>query len=247
MRRILLVCCALVALLAGCASQPVDDTRAAAELYRSARDAMSRGDFVTAVQEYEQLEARYPFGPYAEQGQLDVIYAYAEAGEPDSAIAAADRFIRLNPRHPEADYAWYMRGVVEQNRGRGFVADWFELERAARDPEPLRRAFDVFGILLQSYPDSRYAEDARERMFTIRNLLAEHEIITAQFYAEREAWVAAANRAAEVLRRYPGTPESADALRILQQSYDRLELSALQRDVRRILELNGIDPESEDA
>lgn len=247
MRRILLVCCALFALLAGCASQPVDDTRAAAELYQSAREAMSRGDFVTAVQEYEQLEARYPFGPYAEQAQLDIIYAYAQAGEPDSAVAAADRFIRLNPRHPEVDYAWYMRGVVQQERGSGFLADWFGLERSARDPEPLRRAFDTFSTLVQRYPDSRYAEDARQRMFTIRNLLAEHETMVARFYAERGAWVAAANRAAEVLRRYPGTAETADALLILQRSYDQLELSGLQRDVRRILELNGIDPESEGA
>jgi outer membrane protein assembly factor BamD len=247
MHQTIVLCCALIVLLAGCASQPVEDTRAAAELYRSAQAAMSRGDYVTAVQEYEQLQARYPFGPYAEQAQLDIIYAYAEAGEPESAIAAAERFIRLNPRHPEVDYAWYMRGVVQQERGSGFLADWFDLKRSARDPEPLREAFNTFSTLVERYPDSRYAEDARERMFTIRNLLAEHEIMVARFYAERGAWVAAANRAANILQRYPGAPATADALVMLQRSYGELELSNLQSDVRRILELNGMDPESADA
>ncbi len=241
MRRFAVLLAAAL-LIAGCSSTPEQDTRPEAELYRSALAAMNRGDHVTAVQEYEQLQARFPFGRYAEQAQLDVIYAYAEAGEPDSAIAAADRFVRLNPRHPRVDYAWYMRGVVEQERGESFITRWLDLERPARNPEPLARAFETFGTLIERYPESRYVEDARERMVELRNMLAEHEMVVARFYVDRNAWVAAANRARNVLQRYPGTVATADALRVLEQSYDRLELSDLRDDVRRILELNDIEP-----
>lgn len=234
----------LTFLLGACSSTPETDERAAAELYRSAQSAMSRGDFVTAVQDLERLESRYPFGPYAEQGQVDVIYAYYRVGEPDSAIAAAERFLRFNPRHPRVDYAWYMRGVVDQERGENFLGRWFDLDRTARDPEPLRRAFETFRTLLDRHPETEYADDSRERMREIRDMLARHEVSVAHFYLEREAWVAAANRARDVLRRYPGSPESAEALRVLEVSYRELDLPELREDIRRILELNDIGTRS---
>lgn len=240
MRRILIMLVLVV--LTGCAGGPVDDRRAAAELYDSARSAIDRGDYRTAVETYETLQTRYPFGVFADQAQLDIIYAYNELDEPDSAIAAAERFLRLNPRHERAPYAWYMRGVVEQERGENAITRTLDLNRARRDPEPLERAFDTFGQLIERFPDSEYNEDARRRMQTIRRDLAEHDLIVARFYRERGAWVAAANRATRVIERYPGTPAVEGALQLLSEAYDSLELKPLKADVERILEMNDISP-----
>lgn len=239
MRR-LLTALLLAVFLAGCASAPEEsgEQDRAAELYRSAHAAWERGDWETAVERLESLQAQFPFGLYSEQAQLDIIYAYYELGETESAVAAAERFIRLNPRHDAVAYAYYMKGLAEQKRGRGALDRWFNLERAARNPEPLRQAFDTFQTLLRHHPQSRYAADARERMGDIRDMLATHELNVARFYVRREAWVAAATRAAGIIEGYMGTPAVGEALQILAQAYEKLDLSALSADVQRVIELN---------
>lgn len=230
---------AAAVLLGGCSTTPEDQPdRQAAELYNTARAARERGDFQMAVDRLEELEAKYPFGVYAEQAQLDIIYAYYKQGETDSAVAAADRFIRLNPRHPKVDYAYYMKGVAEQERGSNSLQDWFNLKRYKRDPEPLHRAFNSFRTLIQRFPESDFVADARERMKAIRAKLAEHELYVARFYAERNAWVAAANRASTIVTRYPKTPSVDGALELLKQSYDKLGAEGLSEDVMRVIRLN---------
>ncbi len=230
-------------LLSACAStpEPADENARAGQLYASAQSALERGDYSTAVSRLESLEARYPFGTYAEQAQLDIIYAYHKMDEAESAVAAADRFVRLNPRHPRVDYAWYMKGVAEQESGDDFLGDLFDLDRAARDPEPLRQAFEAFRTLVQRHPDSEYVADARERMTTLRDQLARHELMIARFYADRQAWVAAANRATGLVRDYEGTPALVPALQLLERAYGELEIPELREDIRRILRANGIN------
>lgn len=241
MHRLLIV---LLLVLAGCASQPEDDNRLAEQLYESASSALERGDYETAISEYEALEARFPFGVYAEQAQLDVIYAYYKFEEPDSAIAAAERFIRLNPRHPKVAYAWYMKGLVEQERGSTTITRLFGLDRSLRDPEPLERAFETFQTLVERFPESAYVADARARMKTLRETLARHEIAVADFYAERDAWLAVAKRAIRTLTRYPDSAAESDALSLLARAYGELQTPEMQAEIRRILEMNGIDPDA---
>lgn len=245
MRRTLIAL--LVTLLAGCASSPSEEDRqrAARDLYESASQALDNGRYRDAVEEYEQLQSEYPFGDYADQAQLDMIFAYYQLGEAESALAAADRFIRRNPRSDKAPYAWYMRGVVEQERSdSSLVGTAIDSNRARRDPAPLERAFDHFRQLIERYPDSQYVSNAQERMKEIRRKLAWHDLYVAEFYRDREAWVAVANRAERIIQRYPSTPAVAEALKLLEQAYGAMELSPLRRDVERILRENGIDPAS---
>jgi outer membrane protein assembly factor BamD len=227
--------------LIGCAGNPPSDDskqQQASTLYKEAHGLLEAGDYQTAVKRFEDLQAKYPFGSYSEQAQIDVIYAYYKAGDDTSAVAAADRFIRFNPRHPKVDYAYYMKGVAQQEQGRGFTAKLLRLDRATRDPDPLRQAFYSFRTLIEVHPESHYVNDARRRMVQIRNLLAQHEADVMEFYARRGAWVAAINRACDIVRSYSATPAVAQALHVLMQGYGHIDLPALKEDVRRVIRLN---------
>lgn len=229
----------VLALLAGCAGtgDPADKMTAA-ELYEKAKDALDSGAYETAIENYEKLEARYPYGPYAEQAQLEIAYAYYKFDEPESAIAAADRFIKLHPRHPHVDYAYYLKGLVNINRGRGLMGKLFNLDQAQRDIGPTRQAFRYFSELVRKFPDSRYAEDARKRMMKLRGVLAEHELVVAEFYMRRKAYVAAANRATRVIEDFPHTSSVRDALAVLTRAYRGMGLADLAADAYRVLALN---------
>ena len=233
----------ILPLAAGCATTDEEDPalREARTLYESARDAWGRGNFELARERLETLEARFPFGPYAEQASLDIIYVYYRLEEPDSAVAAADRFLRFNPRHAQVPYAHFMTGIIEQERGRFLLSDYLDLERSARDPQPLRRAFQSFRTVATEYPESPYAEEARRRMVTLRNQLARHELGIARFYLAEEATVAAANRAVRVLEQYQGTPAVEEALAVLLEAYRRMGIDDLAEDVRRVIRLNFPD------
>ncbi|MBA1146231.1 outer membrane protein assembly factor BamD [Ectothiorhodospiraceae bacterium WFHF3C12] len=236
MPRILItLCLAAVVALAGCATNGADEEQPAESLYAEAQEAMDAGNYEDAVQTLETLQARYPFGRYAEQAQLDIIYAYYRFDEPDSAVAAAERFIRLNPRHPSVPYAHFMQGVAEMSRGRSFLTEAFDLDRASRNPEPLQRAFRAFRTVVTQYPDSDYAENARQRMLIIRDLQARHELHVARFYMDRGAFVAAANRAKRILSEYDETPAVEEALAIMAEAYGKLEIPALREDIRRVI------------
>ncbi len=234
----------LIALLsisvAGCAGLRGDrddnEERSAEQLYEQAKGAGRRGDYETAIQRLEELQSRFPFGNYARQAQLDIIHMYFQAEDMDSTIAAADRFIRLYPRDEYAAYAYYMRATANMNRGRDFLTRIFRIERSMRDPDPLRQAHADFRHLAQNYPNSEYAEDARYRMEILRDQLAEHELHVTDFYLRRGAYVAAANRAKGVVENFQDTPAVRDALVMLAEAYQQLELEELRREVLEVLE-----------
>lgn len=230
--------------LGGCASSGdkglsrEEEDKNAASLYLEAKQALDAGDYETSIQRLESLEARFPFGRYAQQAQLDIAYAYYRFDEPDSAIAAADRFIKLYPRHPKVDYAYYMKGVIKFNLTRSWFDRFPGQDPAKRDTDSARRSFQYFAELVQRFPNSAYAEDAVERMAYLRNNLARSEIFAAKHYMDRGAYVAALNRAKYVLERFQRTPSCADALVVSIQAYRKLNLNDLAEDTLRILELN---------
>ncbi len=240
---------ALILTLVGCAGTPdeeeFDPTASwdAPQFYDAARNALNLGNYSGAIDYYENLESRYPFGPLAKRAQIEAAYAYYKYDEPDSAIASADRFIRMNPRHELVDYAYYLKGLVNFHRGLSLIDRWFEQDPSERDPGAARNAFNDFNELLSRFPDSRYAHDARARMLYLRNNLAMSEIHAADYYLRRGAYVAAINRAQQVLANFEHTPAVRHALATLVRAYSALGFVDLSRDSLRVFELNfGDDP-----
>ncbi|SCZ50313.1 outer membrane protein assembly factor BamD [Thiohalomonas denitrificans] len=228
-------------LTAGCAGLPEADETAdwsASEIYEKAKAALDNGNYEQALGLYSKLEARYPYGRFAQQAQLETIYAHYEADEPEAAIAAADRFIKLHPRHPNVDYAYYMRGLASFDIGGGFLERFFPSDPAERDPARAREAFRHFRELTTKFPESRYAEDAIKRMAYLRNNLARHEIQVAQYYMRRDAYLAAVERARYVLESYESTPAVPDALGIMVTAYRAMDMPKLADDALRVLRQN---------
>lgn len=230
--------------LSGCAwlsSSNNDDPTAdwsASQLHSAGRDAMRSGNYDTAIDYYEKLQARYPFGRYAQQAQLDIAYSHYRAGEADQAIAATDRFIRTYPRHPFVDYAYYLRGLANYSRDVGILGRLIPSDPTRTDSSAAQQAFNDFAELVRIFPDSQYAEDARQRMLFLRNSLADYEINVARFYLERKSYVAAVNRSKHVLENYQTAPAVEDALGIMAEAYHRLALNDLARDSQRVLQVN---------
>ena len=224
----------------GCATTADDESSklSANDLYKKAKEAMASADFETAIDTFEKLEARFPFGKYAQQAQLEIAYAYYKFDEPDSAITAADRFISNNPGNPHLDYAYYLKGLVNYTRGMSIVDRVAQREPSERDTRALRDAFSDFTTLVQKFPDSRYAEDSKERLIFLHNQLADYEIKVARYYMHRKAWVAAANRARYVIENYQRTPAAREALQVLVKAYKRMGMDDLANDARRVLERN---------
>ena len=231
--------------LGGCGILPeqVDETADwnAQRIYSEARHAMNENSYQRAIQLYERLEARYPYGRYAQQAQLDVAYAYYRSNEPELAIAATDRFIRLHPNHPNVDYAYYLKGLVTFNEDLGMLAWLSRQDLSERDPKGARESFDTFRELVERFPDSRYTPDALQRMQYLVNSLALHEVHVARYYYNRGAYVAAVNRAKTAVEQYPDTPAIEEALYILVQSYEALGLEELHADASRVLDTNFPD------
>jgi len=241
--RLLLVLSLLfVALLGGCAmmSKEYDETEGwtAAELYNKAARELDNANYKRAIELYQKLDTRFPFGRYAMQGQLDVAYAHYRAEEPEAALAAADRFIKLYPQNPYVDYAYYLKGIVNYNRSVGFLDRFIPIDTSQRDPGSARDAFDDFAELVRRFPDSKYAEDARQRMLYVRSNLAKNEVNVARYYMERGAYIAAANRAQYVIERYQRTSAVEDALELLIDAYKRLGEDQLAADAQRVLAMN---------
>jgi outer membrane protein assembly factor BamD len=232
----------LAVALAGCGvfGKEIDLTEnwSAARLYAEASSELDSGNYAKAVEYYEKLEARYPFGRYAMQSQLDVAYTHYRADEPEAAIAAADRFIKLYPQNPYVDYAYYLKGLVNYNRSVGFLDRYVPTDASQRDPGSALDAFVDFSALVERFPDSRYAEDARQRMLYLRNNLAKHEVNVARYYMRRGAYLAAANRANYVIERFQRTSAVESALEILVDAYTALDKPDLAADAKRVLDLN---------
>ncbi len=232
----------LLAATSACSWLPKEQDKtknwSANRFYTEATSALNNGDYEQAIKYFETLEARYPFGRYAQQAQLEVAYAYYKYDEPESAIAAADRFIKLHPRHPHVDYAYYLKGLINFNRGKGLLQRIFPQDPATRDPGSARQAFLDFRELVKKFPNSKYAKDAYERMNFLRNNLATHEVYVAQYYMKRGAYVAAANRCTYVIEHYDKSTSVPKALIIQAQAYDKLQLPRLAADTRKVLRVN---------
>lgn len=230
-------------LLGGCATKDkvLDELGTAARLYAEGKEALKNGYYDIAIEKFEQLETRYPFGEYAQQAQLEMAYAYYKSDNPVSAVAAAERFIKTYPRHPHVDYAYYLRGLANFAVGADFFDRFLKEDPARRDPRPARESFRHFAELVERFPDSPYAEDAMLRMLYLRNHLARHELHVARFYLRRGAYVAALNRSKHVLETYYQTPAVPDALVLMAEAYDKLGLERLAADTRRVLRLNYPD------
>lgn len=212
-----------------------DPTVSAAQLYDEASSAMRRQDYGTAIKKFETLEGRYPFGAYTEQAQLEVAYAYYKYDEPDSAIAAADRYIQLHPQGKNVDYALYLKGLSNMGRGDSLLNKIAKPNLAYRDQSILHNAYSAFAELVSRFPKSKYVDDASVRLIKIRNDLAEHEIYVANYYMKRGAWLAAANRAQSALSTYNGSTSTIPALEILIAAYKKLGLETEAADAEQIL------------
>lgn len=229
-------------LIGGCGGMPgeIDETADwnAQRLYTEAKSAMSEGSYDRAVQMFEKLEARYPYGRYAQQAQIEVAYAYYKSNEPALAVAAADRFIKLHPNHPNIDYVYYLKGLVNFNEDLGLLGGVSNQDLSERDPKGARAAFDSFRELVTRFPESRYAEDSHKRMQYLVNGLASHEVHVARYYYRRGAYVAAVNRAQAAVAGYPHAPANEEALFLLVKSYDALGMNDLRDDADRVLRKN---------
>ena len=238
----------MIAMLAGCSifggGKDKDEEREKArllseqQLYDRVQELLDNESFELAVKNLQLLESRFPFGVYADQSQLEIIYAYYRNNDEDAAIAAADRFLRLHPDHPDADYAWYMKGLANYSLKPGLLSRFRETDYAARDVESARRSFREFQEFLRRYPDSSYAADARIRMVYTKHVLARHEIIVANYYVKRRAYIAAINRAKDVIESYQKTEAVGDALALLVYCYHKMELPNLSADNLAVLKAN---------
>ena len=229
-------------LLGGCGMLPEqkDETAgwSANKLYSEAKSAMADGAYDKAIKFFEKLEARFPFGRYAQQAQLEVAYAYFRQGEVASTIAACDRFIRLHPNHPNVDYAYYLKGLANFNEDLGLMGYVTLQDLTERDPKAARDSFDAFKILVSKYPESKYTPDATARMKYLVNAMASHEVHVARYYMKREAYVAALNRAQTAVKTYPDAPANEEALFIMIKAYDALGMADLRDDAERVMRRN---------
>lgn len=207
-------------------------------LYNQAVDALRRNAFNEAIANFQQLEALFPFGQYAAQAQIELVYAYYRAGEAESARAAADRFIRLYPDDENIDYAYYMKGLAFYTEDASILGRFLPTDPSKRDPGNARESFTDFAQLITRFPNSPYAADARARMIYLRNLLADYEIHVAEFYIERQAFLSALNRAKYVVENYQEAPAVPRALEIMTEMYLRLGLNDLADNSLQILASN---------
>lgn len=247
--RLRLIPTALLAaalLTAGCASeQAKDQTLAARDLYTQIKANIEAGNYKTAIQRLQTLESRFPFNDFGTQAELDLIYVNYLNKDYDTAEDAADRFIREHPRHADVDYAYYMKGVAYFDQAPGLLETWFGKDTYQRDPGNAEKSFQAFQLFLQKFPNSKYAADARQRMVFLRDRLALYEWAVADYYMRRGAWIAALDRAYNIVNHYPQTPSLKPALQIMTTAYTRLGLTQLADDTKRTLELNfpGTSPD----
>jgi outer membrane protein assembly factor BamD len=229
-------------LLSACGLFPdkPDPTRdwPAARLYKEAKDELTSGNYEQAIKYYETLEARYPYGAYSQQAQIESAYAYFKQGEAASAVAAIDRFLKLHPNHPSVDYAYYLKGLVYFNEDIGLFGKISGQDTTERDPKAARDSFDAFKELAQRFPESKYAPDGVARMKYLVNALASSEVHVARWYMRRGAYIAAANRAQFALLNYPQAPAIEEALFVMVKAYDALGMYDLRDDAERVMRKN---------
>ena len=210
----------------------------AAEYYKAAKEDFDNGNWEAAIKLYEQLESKYPYGRYAQQAQLETAYAYYKQGETAQAISAVDKFTKLHPNHENVDYALYLRALANFKEDLGPFTRLARQDLADRDPKAARESFEGFKEVATRFPNSRYAEDSRERMAYLVEALARHELKVARYYLTRGAFLAAVNRAQDAITRFPNSPIHRDALEIMIEGYDRMGMGELRDDARKVLAKN---------
>ncbi|MDH3646399.1 MAG: outer membrane protein assembly factor BamD [Gammaproteobacteria bacterium] len=215
-----------------------------ATLYDNAQRQMKIGGYDRAIAMLEQLELYFPFSEYTRRARLDLIYAYYKVGNTESAIDAANEFIRENPTHPNVDYAYYLRGLIYFERDTNALEKLFSVDLSQRPPANAERSLSYFAQLVQSYPESEYAPDAKQRIVHLRERLAQFNIHVARYYFDRRAWIAAASRARSVVEEYPDTNEVREALQIMARAYRKLDMEDLALDAERVLLENNLAVES---
>jgi outer membrane protein assembly factor BamD len=234
-------------LLSGCAgsdgSKDDTDIWSEAKLYSEATDKLNDADFAKCGKYFEKLEARFPFSPYSQQAQINAAYCYWKAQEQTQALVAIDRFIKLHQGSLSLDYAYYLKGLITFNDDLGWLGKFTGQDLSERDPKAAKEAFESFKVVVERFPDSKYAPDALDRMRYIVNSLAEADVIVARFYYQRGAYLAAANRAQLVIRDYDRAPAVEEALYILTKSYEKLGMVQLSNDSARVFKLNFPDSE----
>ncbi|SFN24444.1 outer membrane protein assembly factor BamD [Dokdonella immobilis] len=232
-----------VTLVAGCSffgKKKADPLEALAveQLYEKGKLDIEKGNYERANKTFSRLVARFPFGPYTEQAQLDQAYAQYKMNKPDEAYSTINRFIKTYPAHKHIDYAFYLRGLINFDREEGLLERYAGLDMTQRDQAFVRQSFDDFAALIKRHPDSRYAPDAKQRMIFLRDGMAQSELNVALFYLRKGAYVGAANRAKAILETYDQSRQVADALAILVKSYHELGQDKLSADAERVLKLN---------
>ncbi len=232
----------LLATLQGCSSvhsliAKEDSEKSAEEFYEAATTAFKSGLWDAAIKEYEKLKSFYPYGPYTEQSYTELAYAYYRYNEPESAIRELDEFMRLYPKHPHIDYALYLKALAAESINKSWLDKWVT-DPASRDTQSALRAFNYYNELIKRFPDSRYAPEARQRLIVLQNQMARHELLIAKFYFNKQAYLAAANRATYILENYPQSVVTLDALILLEHAYTRLEMPEIAHNIRQVMLLN---------
>lgn len=237
--KYLVAAATLSLMLAGCStSKDAVPDNPPSEIYATAQQKLQEGNFKAAITQLEALDNRYPFGQYSQQVQLDLIYAYYKSDDLPLAQASIDRFMRLNPTHPNIDYVMYMRGLTNMAQDDNALQGFFGVDRSDRDPQHGRAAFRDFSQLLQQFPDSQYAADAYKRQVFLKNRLAKHELSVAEYYTKRGAYVAVVNRVEQMMRDFPDTQATRDALPLMENAYHQLQLNAQADKVAKIIAAN---------
>ena len=219
----------------------ISDDLSAQQLYQKANTQLRGNQFQDAIESYTLLESRYPFGIYAQQAQLELMYLYYSRGDTDSVINISERFIRINPQNANVDYAYYMQGLAYFEKSSTVINFVLPRNPSDKDPASLNSSFNTFKTLINTFPASKYAADAKQRMIYLRNELAEHEITVADFYMRRGAYVAAANRATYAMRKYQGAPAMPQAVYTLELAYRQLGLNDLAFDTHKVYAENFLN------
>lgn len=232
----------LSALLSACANSvtgpEIFKNYSAKQILAGGEKELAKGDYKDSIKYFEAIDALYPFSPEAKQGDLDVIYAYYKAEDYALALAAADRYTHLYPMDKHTDYAYYIKGMVNFDKDRTWLQKIHTSSAAELDLVSLKEAFANFSTLIELFPNSQYANDARKHMLYIRSLLAKHELVIAKFYLARHAYIAAANRASDIVKNFKGAPQTKEALQVMVESYTALGLTKQADDAAKILKLN---------
>lgn len=217
--------------------EKIDETQgwSASKLYSEARDELAAGNYERAISHFEKLESRYPFGTYAQQAQMEIAYAHYRQGDAPQALAAVERFIKLHPNHPNVDYMYYLRGLINFNDRASFFSFLSKQDLSERDSKATREAFEAFRQLAERFPNSTYTPDAIARMKYLVNAMAQHEVHVANYYYRRGAYLAAANRAQIAVTEYREAPAIEEALFIMVRAYDALGMKELRDDAERVL------------